>query len=139
VGPLVISKLLDRSHAVLSTLEGKQLTGIFHVCRLKEAWIRTDTGPANFLSQLSPREISNQTPPVVDKPLDKDYDIIKGKFSNGNLHLLVQLDYSNNGRQWINLGSNNECCSMYLASLKANNLKVQGSYLRFVNSFLQLC
>jgi hypothetical protein len=135
VGPLVITKLLDRSHAVLSTLDGKQLTGIFHVCRLKVAWIRTTKGPTNLLSDLSPAEITASHHPVISDP--RDYDVIRGKFSNGDLHILV--DFANpTQRQWINLGSNNELSTLFTAILKDHKVRIQGSYQSFVNSFFQL-
>ena len=52
VGPLVIKEMLDRSHALLETLEGQRLTGIFHVNRLKIAWLRTDTGSISSVRYL---------------------------------------------------------------------------------------
>jgi hypothetical protein len=53
VGPLVITALPDTNHVILSTLEGQQLTGTFHVNRIKPAWIRTPNGPTNTINKLT--------------------------------------------------------------------------------------
>ena len=44
VGPLVITTMLDPTHAVLSDLGGRQIYGVFHVNRMKVAWVRTGRG-----------------------------------------------------------------------------------------------
>ena len=53
VGPLVIRSMVDSSHAILGTIEGQQLTGKFHVNRLKPAWVRTTAGPVNSIAKLT--------------------------------------------------------------------------------------
>ena len=50
--------MLDRSHAILETLEGHRLAGVFHVNRLKIAWVRTDKGSVNTKSALTPKGIT---------------------------------------------------------------------------------
>ena len=52
-GPLQIISMADQSHAILATLDGQQLSGKFHVNRLKPAFVRTDEGPANSISKLT--------------------------------------------------------------------------------------
>jgi hypothetical protein len=52
LGPLAIFSMLDRNHAILQTLEGKQVQGVFHVARLKIAWVRTDNGAVNTMKEL---------------------------------------------------------------------------------------
>ena len=41
VGPLVINKVLDETHYILSDLEGHILCGVYHARRLKKAQLRT--------------------------------------------------------------------------------------------------
>jgi hypothetical protein len=136
VGPLVISSLLDRSHAVLSTLDGKQLTGIFHVCRLKVAWIRTEKGPTNMLSNLTPAEITAEHPPVIDRPQEAYYGIIRSRFTNGDLQILVDVENSKNGRQWLRI--DRTARYQYLNFLTANKIRTQGSLLTFVHRFMRI-
>ena len=52
VGRLVITSMLDPMHAVLSDLCGRQIYRIFHVNRLKVAWVRTETGLTNNIESL---------------------------------------------------------------------------------------
>jgi hypothetical protein len=51
IGPLAIKDMLDRNHAILQTLDGKHINGIFHVARLKVAWIRTENGVTNNIKE----------------------------------------------------------------------------------------
>jgi hypothetical protein len=62
--------MLDRSHAILSTLEGQCLSGIYHVNRLKIAWIRTDNGPTNNykdLQQQAKTKVKTADPVITDE------------------------------------------------------------------------
>ena len=52
VGPLVITTMLDPTHAILGDLCGRQIYGVFHVNRLKVAWVRTDNGVTNSIERL---------------------------------------------------------------------------------------
>lgn len=52
VGPLVISKVLDNTHYVLSDLQGRILVGVYHINRLKPAKVRTPGGIVTTYSQL---------------------------------------------------------------------------------------
>ena len=56
IGPFAIDTLLDRNHATLKTIEGKKVYGIFHIARLKIAWLRTDKGVVSDMSQLKGAE-----------------------------------------------------------------------------------
>ena len=44
VGPLVIIRVLDETHYILSDLEGHILCGVYHARRLKKAQLRTPIG-----------------------------------------------------------------------------------------------
>jgi hypothetical protein len=134
VGPLVISNMLDRSHAVLSTLDGKQLNGIFHVCRLKVAWIRTESGNTNKFSELSNKIIARE----LNHPSSHqggEFHMIRGRYYNGNMEVLVSMnDPTCQHHQWINLRS----CENYsqLCSIIADNnyLRVSGSVQALVRN-----
>ena len=52
VGPLVISRVLDSTHYVLSDLQGCILVGVYHINRLKAAHVRTPSGVVSTYSQL---------------------------------------------------------------------------------------
>ena len=52
VGPLVVSKVLDSTHYVLSDLQGCILVGVYHINRLKAAKVRTPSGVVSTYSQL---------------------------------------------------------------------------------------
>ena len=52
IGPLVISKVLDSTHYILSNLQGHILIGVYHIKRLKPAKVRTPTGIVSTYSQL---------------------------------------------------------------------------------------
>ena len=41
VGPLVVNRVLDETHYILSDLQGRILYGVYHVRRLKKAQLRT--------------------------------------------------------------------------------------------------
>ena len=53
IGPLAVKSMLDRNHAILQTLTGEQIHGVFHVARLKIAWIRTKQGVSNNLKDIN--------------------------------------------------------------------------------------
>ena len=42
VGPLVVANVLDQSHMVLEDLTSRTLQGVYHVNRLKFAYVRTE-------------------------------------------------------------------------------------------------
>ena len=44
VGPLVINRVLDETHYILSDLQGRILCGVYHVRRLKKVQLRTPIG-----------------------------------------------------------------------------------------------
>ena len=44
VGPLVINRVLDETHYILSDLEGHILCGVYHTRRLKKVQLRTPIG-----------------------------------------------------------------------------------------------
>ena len=52
VGHLVISKVLDSTHYVLSDLQGRILIGVYHINRLKPAKVRTPSGIVSKYTQL---------------------------------------------------------------------------------------
>ena len=52
VGPLVINKVLDETHYILSDLEGRILCGVYHVRRLKKAQLRTPVGNVTTYDEL---------------------------------------------------------------------------------------
>jgi hypothetical protein len=134
IGPLVISKMLDRAHSVLCTLDGKQLTGIFHVCRLKMAWIRTKVGSTNMLSGLTSSDLDslvNNSSTMGDKPDSTHNRIVRGRFSNGNLQVLVDLANGSNCYHWIDLHSPLKCNQLSDSILNTNSVKVHGSFLTF--------
>lgn len=66
VGPLAIKAMLDRNHATLQTLQGRQVHGIFHVNRLKIAWIRTRLGITNNLKDIK-QDASGQTTEITNE------------------------------------------------------------------------
>ena len=71
IGPLAIFNMLDRNHAILQTLEGKQIQGIFHIARLKVAWIRTESGAVNTLGDLKKAQhaITDETGRAIQLPV----------------------------------------------------------------------
>ena len=52
VGPFVICSVLSPTHFLLKDLEGKVLKGVFHLNRLKIAYIRTQDGPVSNIAKL---------------------------------------------------------------------------------------
>ena len=52
VGPLVINRVLDETHYILSDLQGRILCGVYHVRRLKKAHLRTPIGNVSTYDEL---------------------------------------------------------------------------------------
>ena len=52
VGPLVINRVLDEMHYILSDLQGHMLYGVYHVRRLKKAQLRTLIGNVTTYDEL---------------------------------------------------------------------------------------
>ena len=52
VGPLVINRVLDETHYILSDLEGHVLCGVYHSKRLKKAQLRTPAGNVTTYDEL---------------------------------------------------------------------------------------
>ena len=52
VGPLVINRVLDETHYILSDLQGRILCGVYHVKRLKKAHLRTPIGNVTTYDEL---------------------------------------------------------------------------------------
>ena len=52
VGPLVINRVLDEMHYILSDLQGRILCGVYHVRRLKKAQLRTPIGNVTTYDEL---------------------------------------------------------------------------------------
>ena len=52
VGPLVINRVLDETHYILSDVQGQILCGVYHVRRLKKAQLRTPTGNVTTYDEL---------------------------------------------------------------------------------------
>ena len=52
VGPLVINRVLDETHYILSALQGRILCGVYHVRRLKKAQLRTPIGNITTYDEL---------------------------------------------------------------------------------------
>ena len=52
VGPLVINRVLDETHYILSDLQGRILCGVYHVKRFKKAQLRTPIGNVTTYDEL---------------------------------------------------------------------------------------
>ena len=52
VGPLVINRVLDETHYILSDLQGRILCGVYHAKRLKKAHLRTPIGNVTTYDEL---------------------------------------------------------------------------------------
>ena len=52
VGPLVINRVLDETHYILSDLQGRILCEVYHVRRLKKAQLRTPVGNVTTYDEL---------------------------------------------------------------------------------------
>ena len=52
VGPLVINRVLDETHYILSDLQGRILCGVYHVRRLKKAQLGTPIGNVTTYDEL---------------------------------------------------------------------------------------
>ena len=52
VGPLVINRILDETHYILSDLQGRILCGVYHVRRLKKAQLRNPVGNVTTYDEL---------------------------------------------------------------------------------------
>ena len=71
VGPLVINRVLDKTHYIISDLEGCVLCGVYHSKRLKKAQLRTPIGNVTTYDELKTALVENTTanpqtlPPVL--------------------------------------------------------------------------
>ena len=61
VGPLVINRVLDETHYILSDLEGRILCGVYHSKRLKKAQLRTPAGNVTTYDELKTALVDNTT------------------------------------------------------------------------------
>ena len=61
VGPLVINRVLDETHYILSDLEGCVLCGVYHSKRLKKAQLRTPVGNVTTNDELKTALVDNTT------------------------------------------------------------------------------
>ena len=61
VGPLVINRVLDETHYILSDLEGHVLCGVYHSKRLKKAQLRTPVGNVTTYDELKTALVDNTT------------------------------------------------------------------------------
>ena len=52
VGPLIINRVLDETHYILSDLQGRILCGVYHVRRIKKAHLRTPIGNVTTYDEL---------------------------------------------------------------------------------------
>ena len=52
VGPLVINRVLDETHCILSDLQGHVLCGAYHARRLKKMQLRTPIGNVTTYDEL---------------------------------------------------------------------------------------
>ena len=52
VGPLVLNRVLDETHYILSGLEECVLCGVYHARRLKKAQLRTPVGNVTMYDEL---------------------------------------------------------------------------------------
>ena len=52
VSPLVINRVLDETHYILSDLQGSILCGVYHVRRLKKSHLRTPIGNVTMYDGL---------------------------------------------------------------------------------------
>ena len=77
VGPLVINRVLDETHCILSDLEGHVLCGVYHSKRLKKAQLRTPVGNVTTYDELKTALVDNTTanpqtlPPVSPAAIAK--------------------------------------------------------------------
>ena len=70
VGPFVICSVLSPTHYLLKDLEGKVLKGVFHLNRLKIAYIRTQEGPVSNIAKLRSVMSKSTDTPMTDTPSD---------------------------------------------------------------------
>lgn len=65
-GPYLLREKLDETHAILQCLDGRIISNVFHVKRLKPAFIRTEKGPIADVTQLR-QALKDQKSPITDK------------------------------------------------------------------------
>ena len=73
VGPIVINRMLDETHYILSDLQGRILCGVYHVRRLKKAHLRTPIGNVTTYDELKNtfqqyNDKSDNTLPTISDP-----------------------------------------------------------------------
>ena len=73
VGPLVINRVLDETHYILSDLQGRILCGVYHVRRLKKAHLRTPIGNVTTYDELKDtfqqyNDESDNALPIISDP-----------------------------------------------------------------------
>ena len=68
VGPLVINRVLDETHYILSDLEGHILCGVYHSRRLKKAQLRTPVGNVITYDELKTALVENTTSNIQTLP-----------------------------------------------------------------------
>jgi hypothetical protein len=83
VGPLYISEMLDKTHAILSDLTGKILQGVYHVRRIKPGFIRSDDGVITNIGQLRKS---------IDKNDDKTNIVYKIQDESGDSETMLPED-----------------------------------------------
>ena len=73
VGPLVINRVLDETHYILSDLKCRILCGVYHVRRLKKAQLRTPIGNVTTYDELKTTfqetDADNMLPNISDAAL----------------------------------------------------------------------
>ena len=150
--------VVDRSHALLETLEGQRLTGIIHVNRLKMAYLRTDAGTISNIKDLNKeahkqvgnkdaKHKNNRAAAILletDQPdqlrasanaTNRAYEISRARIKNGSLQVLVQLD-TQGQTTWIDLSTHPRYAELQSKILDNDHIKVSGSTEYFALSFL---
>ena len=154
VGPLVIQQMLDQSHTVLETLEGHRLPGIFHVNRIKVAWVRTDAGSVNHVKDLKQDQRKNMTKDTgshsktanllnycLDDP-EHSYEyhkITKARLKQGNLQILVNAQGdSNSTNTWIDMKQNPQCSEYVDSLLNDKHFRITGRQIPIKTNTISL-
>ena len=84
VGPLVINRILDETHYILSDLQGHILCGVYHAKRLKKAQLRTTIGNVTTYDEL--KKTFQETNADTDNTLpDISIAVFSTKFSSSQL------------------------------------------------------
>jgi hypothetical protein len=136
IGPLAIKSMLDRNHAILQTIEGQQINGVFHVARLKLAWIKTDKGVVNDITDLrkSAKALHND-----DKTPDMTLNLtIQGEPINLDSHCKHAIE--NDGLAAPNLLSDQMKTKMFtrIMELSQDSLELDILRARYKDGSLQL-